>query len=409
MSDHGHYLRLPAPEHAKPATFGLLRFVLTVLAIVGAILSLIGAFVDPRQFAFSWFFAFYYFFTISAGAVFWVLLHYVCNGSWDILIRRIWENLAALFIPLFGIFVPLLVFPPLRDALWQWFPLIGSHNHELAIRAGYLNAPFFYIRVLAYFAFFIAVSIWYRHRSVMQDADGSPAWTFKLHIHSYFLMTLWALIETFVGFDWFMGLDWRWSSSLFGAYNFSVCAQASMAAVIVLAAWLQGKGFLVRLNHEHYHLAGKLLFGFSILWAYFAFGQYLLIWYANIPEETIFYNDHNRGCWKYPHLLPYRRQVHVPGHLPARAGHQAQPAPPHRHRALDSLHARRRDVVVHHAVRRRARPRPTSLVPSWLDLVAFITVASIVGLVFLCNTAKAAIFPPRDPAPARMPHRFQLR
>ena len=298
MSDHG-ILRLPAPERVKPSSFGGLSGIFLAVAIVGAVLSLLGGIFDTRQFAFSWFFAFYSFFTISCGSLFWVLLHYVCNGSWDILIRRIWENLAALFPALLLVIMPILIFPQLHNPLWAWMGLVGTGDHELALREGYLNYPFFYLRVALYFAFFIFVSLWYRHRSIMQDADGSPIWTFKLHYHSYFLMTVWALIETFASFDWFMGLDWRWSSSLFGAYNFAVCAQAGMAACIVIAAWLQSKGYLARLNHEHYHLAGKLLFAFSILWAYFAFGQYLLIWYANIPEETIFYNDHNRGHWPY--------------------------------------------------------------------------------------------------------------
>ena len=392
MSDHGHYLRLPAPEHAKPATFGFLRAVLAVLAVVGLVLCLLGAIFDTRQFAYSWFFAFYYFFTLAAGALFWVLIHYVSNGSWDILIRRIWENLAAVFPVLFGIFVPLLIFPPLRNVIWEWTGLVGAHNHELALRAGYLNLPFFYIRVLAYFAFFIGVSLWYRHRSVMQDADGNPAWTFKLHFHSYFLMTLWALVETFAGVDWFMGLDWRWSSSLFGAYHFAVCAQAGMAAVIVLAAWLQGKGFLVRLNHEHYHLAGKLLFAFSILWAYFAFGQFLLIWYANIPEETIFYNDHNRGAWKYlTYFLIVGKFMFPVIFLLAQDTK----------RNLRRLTGIALWILFMHAVEMWWFIMPyahvKSLMPSWLDPVAFMTVGSIVGLAFLCNTAKAAIFPPRDP------------
>ncbi len=112
-------------------------------------------------------------------------------------------------------------------------------------------------------------------------------------------MVIFGVIETLAACDWFMGLDWRWASSLFGVYHFAVCAQAGMAACIVIIAWMQSHGLLGRLNHEHYHLAGKLLFGFSIFWAYIAFGQFLLIWYANIPEETIFYNDHNRCDWEY--------------------------------------------------------------------------------------------------------------
>jgi hypothetical protein len=392
MSDHGHILRLPAPERVKPSSFGGLSGILLVLAIAGAVLSIIGGFFETKQFAFSWFFAFYYFFTISCGAIFWTLLHYVCNGSWDILIRRIWENLGALFPYLFLVLLPILLLPQLHDPIWAWMGLVGTGNHELALRAGYLNYPFFYLRVAIYFAFFSFVALWYRQRSVAQDADGSPVWTFKLHYHSYFLMTLWALVETFAGFDWFMGLDWRWSSSLFGAYHFAVCAQAGMAACIVLAAWLQSKGYLARLNHEHYHLAGKLLFGFTILWAYFAFGQYLLIWYANIPEETIFYNDHNRGAWPYlTYFLIVGKFMFPVIYLLAQDTK----------RSLRSLTAIALWILFMHAVEMWWFIMPyahvKSLVPSWLDPVCFITVGSFLGFIFLRIMSSASLFPPRDP------------
>jgi hypothetical protein len=200
MSDHGHILRLPAPERAVPARFAL-GPVLLVVAVVGAVLSLLGAIFEPRQFAFSWFFAFYTFLTISVGGIFWLLLHYVCNGSWDILLRRIWENLAALIPLVFLVGAPFWLYPPMRDAIWQWFPLVGTHNHELDVRAGYLNPVFFYARAIFYLAFFWGVAAYYRRNSLRQDADGSPIWAFRCHYHSYFLMTLWALVETFASFD----------------------------------------------------------------------------------------------------------------------------------------------------------------------------------------------------------------
>jgi hypothetical protein len=390
MSAHT-VLRLPAPERVVPARFAL-GTVFLVLAIVGAVLSLIGAIVEPAQFAFSWFAAFYYFFTICAGALFWVLLHYVCNGSWDILIRRIWENLTALFPWVFVLGAPIFFIPEFRDQLWTWMGADPAKNHELAIRAGYLNQPFFYIRLLGYVAFFWGVSAYYRRNSLKQDADRSPVWGFRCHYHSYFLMTLWALVETFAGFDWSMGLDWKWSSSLFGAYNFAVCAQAGLAACIVIAAWLQAHGYLTRLNREHYHLAGKLLFGFTILWAYFAFGQFLLIWYANIPEETIFYNNHNRYLWKYlTYFLIVGKFMFPVIYLLAQDTK----------RNLRGLTAIALWILFMHAVEMywfvAPFAHPKTLIPSWLDPVAFITIGSILGYAYIRITASAALFPHRDP------------
>ena len=177
-----------------------------------------------------------------------------------------------------------------------------ADQHELELRSGYLNETFFIVRYIGYALYFCLAGLYYRRNSVLQDTDGSPVRTRRMHDHSYLALVIFGVLETFIGVDWLMGLDWRWSSSLFGVYNFTVAVQASMAAGIVLIAILRSAGFLSAMNSEHFYLMGKLLFGFTIFWAYIAFGQYLLIWYANIPEETIFYNNHNRGHW---YLLSY--------------------------------------------------------------------------------------------------------
>ena len=391
MSAHPTYLRLPAPERIVPARFALSGIFL-VLAIVGAVLSLIGALTNHQQFAYSWFFGFYTFFTILAGSLFWVLLHYVCNGSWDILIRRLWENLTGLFPWLLVIFLPLLVIPELRDTLWKWMLPSEGHDPELAVRAGYLNQPFFYIRVVLYFAFFIGVSLYYRNSSIRQDTDGNPVGSYRRHIHSYLAMVVFGVVETLAAWDWFMGLDWRWTSSLFGVYHFAVCAQAGMAACIVIMAWLRGHGLLARLNHEHYHLAGKLLFGFTIFWAYTAFGQFLLIWYANIPEETIFYNDHNRHLWKYlTYLLIVGKFMFPVIYLLAQDTK----------RSIRPLVTIALWVLFMHVVEMYWFIAPyaheNSLIPSWQDPVALITIGSILGWLYIRLMSGASLFPVRDP------------
>ena len=391
MSAHPHYLRLPAPERVVPARFALTGIFLAV-AIVGAVLSLLGAIFQPHQFAYSWFFGFYYFFTILAGSLFWVLLHYVCNGSWDILIRRIWENLTALFPLLFVLFLPLLLIPALRDTLWGWMALSPAADHELANVSGYLNQPFFYIRVILYIGYFIGVSLYYRNGSVQQDTDGNPVGSYRRHIHSYFAMVVFGIIETLAAWDWFSGLDWHWTSSLFGVYHFAVCAQAGMAACLVIMAWMQSHGLLARLNREHYHLAGKLLFGFTIFWAYTAFGQFLLIWYANIPDESIFYNDHNRYLWKYvTYFLIVGKFMFPVIYLLAQDTK----------RSLRPLVTIAVWILFMHAVEMYwfigPFAHPHSIVPSWQDPVALATIGSILGYAYIRIMAGASTFPVRDP------------
>jgi len=368
-----------------------LTYIFLALSMIGIIFSLIGAAVDHVQFAYSWFFAFYFFFTIALGAFFWVTLHYACDSAWSVLPRRVWENMLGLLPLFFVLFLPLL-WPDFRDVLWTWMSPAHATDHEVEIRSGYLNPTFFYIRVFIYFLYFCLAGLYYRRNSVAQDIDGNPVFTRRMHDHSYLALVIFGVLETFLGFDWFMGLDWRWYSSLFGVYNFTICVQASMAAGIVIIAMLRSAGFLVALNSEHFHLMGKLLFGFTIFWAYIAFGQYLLIWYGNIPEETIFYNDHNRGLWKYlSYLIIIGKFVFPTIYLLAQDTKK-------RLRALTFVAGW---LLIMHGVELYWYIMPYahqhSILPSWQDFVAFITVGSILGFAYMSLAARASLFPTRDP------------
>ena len=211
--------------------------------------------------------------------------------------------------------------------------------------------------------------------------------------HSYLLMVIFGVLETFVGIDWLMGLDWKWSSSLFGVYGFTICAQASMAAAIVLVALFRQAGFLRAMNAEHFYLMGKLLFGFTIFWAYIAFGQYLLIWYGNIPEETIFYNNHNRGHW---YLLTY---LIVVGKFMFPAIYLlAQDVK----KSLRGLTVVAVWILIMHGVELYWFIMPYAhkqhVCPSWQDPISFLTIGSILGFASIfriCSTA--SLFPTRDP------------
>jgi hypothetical protein len=391
MTANPHSIQLPGPEPLVPRRLALTKIFL-VAAMVGLVLSVIGALVNPTQFAFSWFLAFYYFMTIALGSFFWVTLHYACDSEWSVIIRRTWENVLGLLPVLFVIFLPILLFPQLHEALWQWMQPIHAHDHEWIKVSGYLNEPFFYLRVALYFGYFIGAGLWYRNNSVRQDKDGDPRRSRRMHDHSYFALVVFGVLETFLGFDWFMGLDWRWYSSLFGVYNFAVCAQASMAAGIVLIALLRAGGHLKMLTHEHFYLMGKLLFGFTIFWAYIAFGQFLLIWYANIPEETIFYNDHNRGDWRYFSFFIIVGKFMLPTiYLLAQDTKKSL-------RALTRVAAW---ILFMHGVELYWFIMPYAhqwgILPSWQDFVAFVTVTSILGYAFIRVAATASLVPTRDP------------
>jgi hypothetical protein len=390
MSGHPHTVHIPPPERLGAGRFPVM-LLLAGIAAIGILLSIIGIAVDHRQFAYSWFFAFYYFFTIALGSFFWVALHYACDSDWSVLPRRTWENILQLF-PVFAIlFIPCL-WPDIRDVLWKWMDPAVYDSHERVIRSVWLNYPFFYFRYVGYFLYFVLAGFYFRRLSVRQDEDGNPVYTRKMHDHSYLALVIFGLLETFLGNDWFSNLDWKWASSLFGVYNFGVCAPAGLTACIVLIALFRRAGYLQAMNHEHFYLMGKLLFGFCIFWGYVAFGQYLLVWYANIPEETIFYNDHNRGYWIYlTYFLAAGKYVFPVCYLLSQDNKKSL-------RALTFISAW---YLFMHGVELYWFIMPyahmNSVLPSWQDFVAWFTFASILGFFYIFIAARRSLFPCKDP------------
>jgi hypothetical protein len=212
-----------------------------------------------------------------------------------------------------------------------------------------------------------------------------------MHDWSYPALVIFGTLMTLLGCDWLMALDWHWFSSLFGAYNFGICAQAGMAAGIVLVAIFRSAGFLNGLTHEHYYLMGKLLFAFTIVWAYFAFGQFLLTWYANIPEEAIFYNDHNRGHWVYLSFFLIVGKFMFPAiYLLAQDTKKSLRALTRIALWILFMHG----VELYWFIMPYAHP---TIGPSWQDFTAFITVGSILGYAYIRQTATASVIPTRDP------------
>lgn len=169
------------------------------------------------------------------------------------------------------------------------YPWVGGAP---AHKAQYLNVRAFSIRSLVYFVGWILLAWWFRRQSIRQDATGDSEITRGLQKLSGPALIFLGFSMTFAAFDWLMSLEPQWYSSIFGVYFFagSVLAYFSFQALVSIRV-------SSRLSAEHFHGIGKLLFGFLCFWAYIAFSQYLLIWYANIPEETLFYQHRYQGSW----------------------------------------------------------------------------------------------------------------
>ncbi len=247
-----------------------------------------------------------FYLSISLGALFFVLVQHAARAGWSVAVRRIAEILAANIPMLAILFLPILI-PMLLDnhSLYAWTdPRVVAESELLQHKHVYLDLPFFVARCVFYFAVWYWLTRYYLRCSVQQDTSGDAALTGRMERYSGPALLLYAGTVTFAAFDWFMSLEPKWFSTIYGVYFFSGAIVAGVAAIILAAVLLQSRGWLGRsITDEHYHDLGKLLFGFVIFWGYIAFSQYMLIWYANIPEETIYYRIRQTGGWAVVSLV----------------------------------------------------------------------------------------------------------
>ena len=295
MSDRLHNAPTPEGEHFETGRFAGLSVLLGVVAFVALALCGAGAAIDPTQFSFSWLFAFGFFFTLCAGCFFWTIVHYATDANWTVVVRRQLENIAVLIAVLAIFFIPILL---LRHHLYEWMNIAPGKEANLDSKRAYLNLRFFIIRAAFFLGFFIIASYLLRKFSVRQDRDGNPRFTIRLRKVAFASLPLFALCLTFGAYDWLLGLQYRWFSTMFGVYIFAGAAGSSMSLLVLVITALQRAGYLKNVvTREHYHIMGKWMFAFCVFWAYIGFGQYMLIWYANLPEETQYFLTRNTESW----------------------------------------------------------------------------------------------------------------
>jgi hypothetical protein len=291
----------PEGEYFEASRFAGLSLVCGLVAFVTLALSVAGAIFDPHQFSFSWLFAFAFFFTLCAGCLFWTIVHHATDAEWSVVVRRQLENLASLVLVLAVLFIPILI---LRRHLYEWMNISNGEEASLDSKRAYLNWGFFLGRTVFYFGFFILASFWLRGLSVRQDKDGSPYCTILMRKVAFTSLPLFALSLTFGAFDWLMSLNYHWFSTMFGVYIFAGAAGSSMSLLVLVITALRSAGYLKDVvTLEHYHIMGKWMFAFCVFWAYIGFGQYMLIWYANMPEETQYFLTRNTESWWFLSML----------------------------------------------------------------------------------------------------------
>ena len=274
-----------------PAGIGLAALVMTLVSWV----------TDPKQFYISYLIGWTFCVSLALGGLFFVLIQHLTQAYWSVVIRRISEVLIWSFPMLFVLAIPL--YFGMHD-LYHWThhelfdPADPAYDSIIAGKEGYLNVPFFIARIVAYFAIWSYFAYKLYTRSIGQDVAPDPSIPSKMRKTSAVGLVLTAITTAFAGFDILMTLDPHWFSTIFGVYFFGGAFLNIMCFTVLIAMLLRRKGMLKDvISTEHYQDLGKFMFGFIVFWAYISYSQYMLIWYANIPEETAFYRHRFEHGW----------------------------------------------------------------------------------------------------------------
>jgi hypothetical protein len=277
------------------------RFAMPMLFIglVGLVVTIFGAFsVSTRHALAAFEVGLFTALAISLGSMFWVMVFHSLNASWATTLRRQFENLASIiWLPVIMMIAVTLIEVISGGILLRWINPGEEYNYLLKYKSPYLNPTFFMVRVAIYSIAWIMISRTLLKWSKQSDESGDRRLGRKARYLSGFAIPVFALTCAFAAFDFLMSLDYRFFSTMWGVYYFASCGLASVSAIAVVGFLLRQAGKLDGLvTSEHSHDLGKLVFAFTVFWAYITFSQYFLIWYSNIPEETAwFYNRQAHG------------------------------------------------------------------------------------------------------------------
>ncbi len=294
MGHHNHYVR-PEPEHykmnPKVKTFSI------ILMIVGLVLFGIGVFTNmdnPSRIFGTMLHNSYFFLGIGLLGCFYVCAQTVGYSGWVHLIARIPEAMARV-IPVFGIILALVLVFGWRH-VYEWAHIgIEETDALIAGKKGFLNGTFFFGATAVYLVLWTVLSHLFRKNSLSMDTDpGYDKYVKSKKIAMTFLFVF-GISSSTAMWHWFMSLDPHWFSTLYGWYCFISMFVASLAVMNLTVIYLKSQGYLKYVTEEHQHDLGKWMFAFSVAWAYLWFSQFMLIWYGNIPEETIYF------CERFDH------------------------------------------------------------------------------------------------------------
>jgi len=300
MSDHSVVQKptdITIPSTSLWAKLPMIGGVAAAVGLGATLAGAMGAGRDRAMFSYLW--AYEVALSLALGGLGWVMIDHVARSGWSAVIRRIPETMAVT-LPLFAVlFIPIATLG--FHSLYPW----SHETDEILLRKRwFLNDGFFFGRAAVYLLIWAGLSWFFHSNSVKQDEATDPAARDVITRRMWKMaapgIILWAFSLSFAAIDWLMSLQPHWYSTIFGVYFFAGAILSFWAFTVLVSIGLQRAGVLKQaITAEHFHDMGKLVFGYTVFWAYIAFSQFMLIWYANIPEETIFYIVRLEGAWKW--------------------------------------------------------------------------------------------------------------
>ncbi len=294
MANHSANHAAPMPGQFVPSQ--TLRTIYSVAIFLGLVLFGLALFKDGDRAWYGFLTAFMYWTNLALGGLFFAAIQHVTKAGWSVNIRRIAESFTA-FLPIAAIGAVVLLLGSKHLYIWLDSDVVAK-DAILQGKSAYLNPTFFVIRLVVFFGLWLTFSKLIIGNSLKQDQDGDTKWTLKnVGLSIAFLFTF-ALSYSLFSVDTLMSLQPHWFSTIWGIYNFAGLFQSFLAMLILFVIYSMKKGWLRGLvSEDHLHDLGKFLKGFTVFMAYIGFSQFILIWYANLPEETIFYLARSNGWW----------------------------------------------------------------------------------------------------------------
>jgi hypothetical protein len=296
--DHGQSHDGTIPNPGPFQISGGLKTLFIVFAVVGVAAFALGLQQDaPRAWS-SFLLNHFYFMSLALGGLFIAALQWLTSAMWSAPVRRISESFTA-YLPV-ALVLSVVLYFGLHDLFIWTDPAVVKADTVLSHKEGWLSINFFMIRdiiAIALWIFFAKIMI---GNSIAQDTSKDAKLTLRNRRLSPAFMIIFGLSFTVISFDLMMSLEPKWYSTMFGVYCFAGLFYSSLALTCLVTLYLRSKGKLEGIvNDNHLHDLGKFMFAFTVFWAYIGFSQFMLIWYANLPEETVYFIERFQGGWMY--------------------------------------------------------------------------------------------------------------